>query len=233
MTIDCSRAGRASSRLVFGVGVMVVGLALTLDNFGLLDARRILRFWPLLLVAMGLVRLVQSIRLGGRPEGHAMALGGLALLFMNLGLVTFRQAIALFMLGVGAIIVWRAVLGRDSRLADALANATARLDAFAVLGGVHRQSRSQDFRGGNATAVLGGCQIDLRDAAIPDGMTAVFDTLALLGGVELRVPDDWSVESRGIALLGGFEDKTRHPLDDRKRLVVTGMTIMGGVEIKN
>ena len=36
-----------------------------------------------------------------------------------------------------------------------------------------------------------------------------------------------------MAVLGGFEDKTRRPLDDRKKLVVTGLAVMGGVEVKN
>ncbi|HET8646769.1 MAG TPA: LiaF domain-containing protein, partial [Vicinamibacteria bacterium] len=103
----------------------------------------------------------------------------------------------------------------------------------ALLGGVKRISRATDFPGGSCSAMLGGCEIDLREAAMPEGRTAVLDTLALMGGVEVRVPDDWSVETRGMAVLGGFEDKTRRPLDDRKKLVVTGLAVMGGVEVKN
>jgi hypothetical protein len=54
-----------------------------------------------------------------------------------------------------------------------------------------------------------------------------------MGGVEVRVPEDWTVETRGMAVLGGFEDKTRRPLDDRRKLVVTGLAVLGGVEVKN
>jgi hypothetical protein len=107
------------------------------------------------------------------------------------------------------------------------------MDAFALLGGVHRISRTVDFRGGSASAALGGCDIDLREARMIEGATAVLDTLAIMGGIEVRVPDDWSVETRGMAILGGFEDKTRRPLDDRKKLVITGLAVMGGVEVKN
>ena len=48
-----------------------------------------------------------------------------------------------------------------------------------------------------------------------------------------RIPADWSVEGHVMPLMGGFEDKTRRPLDDRKRLVITGLAVMGGVEVKN
>jgi len=97
---------------------------------------------------------------------------------------------------------------------------------------VQRTIRSQEFRGGTVVAVMGGCAIDLRNATIA-GEEAVVDVTAFWGGLEIRVPDDWYVESRGVALLGGFGDKTQGPLQGGKRLVVTGMAIMGGVEIKN
>ena len=54
------RNGRAASqvtlRLVLGLAVMTVGLLLTLDNFGLLHSRRFVRFWPILLIAVGLAK---------------------------------------------------------------------------------------------------------------------------------------------------------------------------------
>jgi hypothetical protein len=57
--------------------------------------------------------------------------------------------------------------------------------------------------------------------------------------VELRVPDCWYVHSRSLPVFGGFEDKTRQssPTDTsgakRKTLVVTGVVVFGGVEIRN
>ncbi len=54
------------------------------------------------------------------------------------------------------------------------------------------------------------------------------------GGIELRVPEDWTVELRGTPLLAGFVDKTRQPsVPTEKRLVIRGVALMGGVEIKN
>jgi hypothetical protein len=81
-------------------------------------------------------------------------------------------------------------------------------------------------------AVMGGCEIDLRHASLEDGQ-AVFDTFAMWGGIEIRVPEDWAVESHVVPLLGGFEDKTRQPADAKQRLVITGIAIMGGVGVKN
>jgi predicted membrane protein len=80
--------------------------------------------------------------------------------------------------------------------------------------------------------MMGGCEIDLSQASMR-GEAAVFDIFAMMGGIEIRVPEDWAVENQGLALLGGFEDKTRRPLDAKKRLVLRGFALMGGVEVKN
>ena len=213
---------------------MVLGLALALDNFGLFQVRNVFRLWPVVLIVIGVTRLSASARHGGRPEGHVMTVIGVGLLLMNFGLLSFRQALAFFLLAVGGVIVFRAWRGADQPGPDALSGETSqRVDAFALLGGVQRVVRGSEFRGGSASAALGGCDIDLRETSIPEGASAVLDTLAIMGGIEVRVPEDWSVETRGMAVLGGFEDKTRRPLDDRKKLVITGLAVMGGVEVKN
>jgi predicted membrane protein len=79
---------------------------------------------------------------------------------------------------------------------------------------------------------MGGVEVDLRQASIAQP-EAVLDVFAMWGGVEVRVPGDWEVVNRGWAFLGGFEDTTHHSAGTSKRLVVTGLAIMGGVEIKN
>jgi hypothetical protein len=81
------------------------------------------------------------------------------------------------------------------------------------------------------TAILGGFEVDLRNASIQG--EAVMDVMAVMGGVQLRVPDDWIVIIEGFPILGGYDDKTRPPKDSVKRLVIRGTVIMGGVEVKN
>ena len=47
------------------------------------------------------------------------------------------------------------------------------------------------FRGADLIAVMGGCEIDLRQAAING--EAVIDVFCMWGGIEIRVPEDWTV----------------------------------------
>ena len=66
--------GPISPRLVFGLAIMAWGLLLTLDNFGVIDAGRYWRLWPLLLIAIGVARLAESVRSGFRMSGVVLVL---------------------------------------------------------------------------------------------------------------------------------------------------------------
>jgi hypothetical protein len=80
---------------------------------------------------------------------------------------------------------------------------------------------------------MGGADIDLRQAKMPAGR-AVIDVTVMWGGVDLYVPGDWTVTVEALPLMAGIEDATRAPAGEvRGNLVVKGVVLMGGVEIKN
>jgi predicted membrane protein len=213
---------------------MAFGALLTLDNLGLIEIHNLSQFWPLVLILVGISKFVQ----GADATGALLWAGaGAAFLASNLGLFQVKQLWPLLLVVVGA----RLVLGAMGRGGDAAScvgskapfvDASDRIDAYAILGGVSRGTNAAAFRQGAASAFMGGCEIDLRHAKITDG-PAVFDAFAMWGGIEIKVPEDWAVENRGMGLLGGFVDSTRRPLQPKGTLVLTGLAIMGGVEAKN
>jgi hypothetical protein len=94
---------------------------------------------------------------------------------------------------------------------------------------------AKNFQGGKATAVFGGVELDFRDADIET--EAMLEVNCIFGGIEIRVPETWHVHSRSLPVFGGYEDKTRQVGDpaagNAKTLIVTGMVVFGGVEIRN
>lgn len=105
--------------------------------------------------------------------------------------------------------------------------------AAAVMGAIERATASADFRGADLLAIMGGCELDLRQATIA-GDEAIVDVLAFMGGIEIFVPDTWVIEARVLPLMGGLGDETRlNKSGPTKRLVVRGLALMGGIEIKN
>jgi len=97
---------------------------------------------------------------------------------------------------------------------------------------------SQDFQGGDVTAIFGGVELDMTEANM-QAKEATLAITAIFGGVEIRVPPNWQVAFRGAPIFGGIEDKTRtarveDPANSNlKVLVITGAVIFGGLEIKN
>jgi hypothetical protein len=107
-----------------------------------------------------------------------------------------------------------------------------RLQLLAMMCGVERRIRGV-FSGGDVSAIMGGCELDLRQATAA-AATLHLNVFALWGGIEIRVPEGWTVLNESVALLGGVEDTTRdHGTPGSPRLVVRGMALMGGIEIKN
>jgi hypothetical protein len=225
---------RVTARLVVGLAIMTAGFVLALDSLGLVDGSVILRFWPLALVAIGIVKWLAPPR--QLSAGIVWILAGFALLLVTIGRMSFVGVWAMLLFFAGANIAYRA-LRPPVRRCDAIS--PGGFDTVAVFGGcktgpVAAPGATQtEFKGGSAMAVFGGCEIDLRHATLPDGGAAVIDVFAMFGGIEIKVPDDWLVVNRGNAFLGGFENKARPLPGSQKRLVVTGTAIMGGVEVKN
>jgi hypothetical protein len=106
--------------------------------------------------------------------------------------------------------------------------------AIAVLGGSHRKGRWSPARVTHTISILGGVNLDFREAALPPGVTEV-KVYTIMGGVEVIVPPGLNVESHGIGILGGFDhtgDNIQALDTSAPVLRISGVAIMGGVEIK-
>jgi predicted membrane protein len=223
---------RVTPQLLLGLFVIAIGVLFTLDNLGLVHAEAYLRFWPLALIAIGLVKLSQ-VRdgTGGTLGGLIFTIAGVWLLLEETAVVrvSFWDMWPLLLVLFGTYMVWQGAARHAARPA---ADANSLVSALAILGGVEYSNNSAEFRGGNLTAIMGGCELDLRQAAI--GGDAYLDVFALWGGIEIKVPEDWTVISRVLPLLGGSVNKTHAPQGSTSnRLIVRGFAVMGGVEIKN
>jgi hypothetical protein len=86
----------------------------------------------------------------------------------------------------------------------------------------------------NAIAVMGGIELDLRDATLAAGVTEI-EVLAVMGGVVVTVPPTVRLECDGFAFMGGFEDQLKQPASgdpDAPVVRLTGFAFMGGVEAR-
>lgn len=227
------RPARLTPQLLLGLMVIGIGVLFTLDNLGIAHwSQYVFRYWPAGLIAIGLLKLLQTREgMGGAFGGLLFTLAGTWLLLEQAALVriSFVDLWPLLLVFVGAFLVWQGVAGPRRRVFD---NTNSTVSAMAVLGGVSRGNNSRAFKGGDLTAILGGCEIDLRHAGLEG--PAVIDVFAVWGGIEIRVPEDWTVVSRVTPFLAGFTDNTRPPQTATgKQLVIRGFIMMAGVDVKN
>lgn len=101
----------------------------------------------------------------------------------------------------------------------------------AILGGNERKGIWRPARRTNMLAVLGGIELDYSEAEFPPGVSEI-TIFTVMGGVELKVPEELNVEVQAIPILGGVENQARSGEPNSPTLRIKAVAVFGGVEIK-
>jgi hypothetical protein len=243
---------KGTSALIPGLTLVGIGALFLLDNLHIVHVSTWVAYWPVLLIAVGLVKTVDSTHTGGRIAGGVMmAVGGL-FLADNLGYIRIEEMWPLILIAIGVFMLWNRVRpgydygpwwGRGMRSrwwgrerfqhhwSSIGGNTVHEVNVFS---GTRRVITDQDFKGGKIACVFGGINLDLTGANI-QGKSAVLDVSAVYGGAVVRIPTSWDLEMKGAGVFGGYSDQTMHPpiTPETKKLIVKGGAVFGGVTIKN
>jgi hypothetical protein len=100
----------------------------------------------------------------------------------------------------------------------------------AIMSGIVRRGLWRIPRRLRVVAIMGGVQLDLREAELPPGVTEI-RAFIFMGGLDVRVPPGVRLETDGVAIMGGFEDRIDEAgtAKDAPVVRITGVAIMGGV----
>jgi Cell wall-active antibiotics response 4TMS YvqF/Domain of unknown function (DUF5668) len=239
--------------LLLGALILGAGVVLLLDQQGILSADRVFNyFWPAVLILGGLVTVIDSRGRGGRGLWGFFMLGwGILLVLSNLGIGHFRfESIwPIAVIGIGIAMIYQAVGSRGGpdgcdrpQWMDYInpwsrsGSEDSGLNHVAIFGGFNKRVTAQNFRGGKLISFCGGYQLDLRKAGM-EGDTATIEAIAVMGGGEIKVPENWQVSMDGIGIFGGYSDESSQqqpaPGVVQKKLIVKGVAILGGVVVKN
>jgi hypothetical protein len=103
-----------------------------------------------------------------------------------------------------------------------------------VMGSARRKGRWRVGHELHAVSIMGDCKIDLREAVI-DAPVITIDALAMLGTVEVIVPEGVQVDFEGIAIMGSKQSHMSDaPIRHGAPLVrVTGLALMGTIKVRN
>lgn len=104
----------------------------------------------------------------------------------------------------------------------------------AVMGGAERRGRWRPDEETNAVAVMGGIDLDLREAVL-EGPEVVINAVAIMGGIDVVVPEGVPVELTGFALMGAKDAKVADvaPIPGAPLVRVRAFALMGGVSVRS
>ncbi|RJQ30390.1 MAG: hypothetical protein C4589_03515 [Peptococcaceae bacterium] len=230
----------------FGLLLIALGVVWLLNNLGMAQidlGELISTYWPVLLIAWGLDSLGRGVR-GGKEVSSGgivtglvlLALGG-AFLGRNLGFYELDLSFLLKILGPVILILIGWNLFRGAGGAGGL--------HWAVMSGIELKNQGWKVADGSYLAFMGGVDMDLTVADIPEGEVTL-NLTAFMGGIEVRVPPGLAVECAGTAILGGvkfFQEEGGGVIATRRfasegapgsgrKLIIRGLAVMGGIEVK-
>lgn len=213
------------ARTITGIGIIIVGFAALLGSLDVFRFDDILSsWWPLIVVAAGIIAFINNPRQILWP-----------VLIIGLGILLQLRVLGVFYFNVWQLfwpvviiaIGWTMLTKRHSAATDTSENTD---NLSAILGGLETKNESKDYKGGSISAIMGGGVLDLRHATIKK--EATLDIFTLMGGYEIKVPENWIVRSQVSPILGGVENKTiSSTKKDAPTLIITGTALLGGVEI--
>jgi predicted membrane protein len=230
-----------NTRLILGGILIVLGTLLFLSTNDYLNFRftHVVFSIPFFVFVVGLLILVNTTK---RTFGAILVvLGGFFLLPRIFPWIHLQGSLIfpLLLIALGiAIIVKQRKPGKFIP-SPGLATEGIRkdyIDDVAVFGGGTKVVITDEFKGGNITAVFGGSEIDLSRCRLAEG-EHVLDVLFIFGGSDIYVPKEWNIVVNVTPVFGGFSNKIlRDPsiaIDRSRTLIVKGLALFGGGELKN
>ena len=212
-------------KLLIGFCITAVGVLLALDNLDLIHSYQYLVWWPVFVVAIGLIMLAFG---GSRFFGAILLIVGLWLTAYNLGVIDFTifdlWPVILIVVGLGFV---AAAFGWKPE-APAVSDSTT----LAILTTRKIDETARDFTGRRYVAFMGSCEVDLTAADVGPH-PAEIETFVLMGGIVITVPDGWEIVGEVVPVMAGFEVTVRPGNAPGKRLIVRGAALMGGIEVKS
>lgn len=214
----------AKSRLTLGLFVLLTAIILF---FQLNGGQGFGQLWPLYLLLFGFSGLFNrsSWMLGG-----VLLIIGVFFLLRNFNIIS---GIPISYIWPGILLLFAVVIIAGAfakRSGGELMKGQRNYTAF--FGGTEDIIDNPDFKSLSLSAMFGGVDLDMTRAGI-QGEEARIDVFVLFGGADLILPENWRVENRAISIFGGVENQSRASDDpDRKRVLLTGTVLFGGVTIK-
>jgi len=247
-------------KIVIGFIIMLFGAFMLLNNMGLFlpDVYRIVVSWQSLLIAIGIVLLVD------KPSDHKVAgtvlilIGAVFLLhkFFYINIGSFIIPVIIIAIGIGLVIraatgkkieryVWErskweknigdfGKTGNETNVTSNKEGVIRKEYIFTSSKEKWTQSKLNDVE---IEAIFSGVEIDLSQAELSDAVkvAAHIRVKSVFSGVILYVPEDWNIVVQKTGVFGGFTDNRPNrvlKVAGEKYVVLEVEAVFGGGELR-
>jgi len=218
-------------RFVIGMFVIILGTLLILENLSLLDLdiSKIFLNGCSILIIIGLIVILSTSNFTG------------GLILITIGAVCHMPELwPIILIGVGLYIILRVRESSNRETSNLPKDGQnffgQKIDEVAIFGGGKKIIKSDNFMGGKITTIFGGLEINLLESKLTEGESTL-ELLAMFGGSTIFIPSDWEIKLDVISIFGGYSDSrkflTKSSNAPTKLLIIKGLVIFGGGEIKN
>jgi predicted membrane protein len=230
----------APSKIFVGAILIIIGGLFLLRSFQILpfEITHVIFSWRFIIFIIGIVILINS---NNKVLGVTLTTIGAILLFPRIFPdvdIDGKLILGLVIIMLGIYMIFRSSGGRfqPKYLASLGQINKDSIDDVAIFGGGEKVITSNNFQGGNITAIFGGSEIDLTACQLAEGNN-VLNITAIFGGSTIIVPRNWNVLLNVTPLFGGFSNKIRREpnfvIDQSRTLIIKGIAMFGGGEIKS
>jgi predicted membrane protein len=230
---NSNHRGSVSARLAIGLVIIALGVTYLANALGITSMHEPKRFFfPAVFIAIGITLLIEK----KNAHSHYWAYG-----WLFAGLIEFAYQAYWIPFGIKKFIFPMVLLFIGARLVQRAMNVTtgdgapsdSQTRVFAILSGSERRSFTQPLKDAEAISIMSGIKLDLTNAVF-ESDRATLNVTAIMGGIEIFAPSEWSIVSEVTPILGAYVDKRRPTTAlGPKTLFISGVVVMGGVEVKN
>lgn len=222
------------SNMLWGLLLILVGVVIGLNSFGITDINFFFDgWWTLLIIVPCFIELFRSkykiLNIIGIATGVALLLFCQGIFSLEM---LWKLALPTILVLIGLALVFKdSLFGKKPASATRISKQGKEDKHSSTFSNKSIKYDNQVFYGNDLSASFGSVSCDLRNAIINEDV--IINANATLGNVDILLPAGVNVDIKSSGLFGGVTDKRNAPAAvGAPTVFVSGICLFGNVEIK-
>lgn len=222
------------SKGLWGIVLIVIGLVIGLNSFGITDIDIFFDGWWTLFIIVPCFIGLLDFEKGDKVGDVIGLLIGVALLLVCQDILGF-DFIAKLILPTTLVVIGISMIFNNTlkaKITEKVKEGKKNgLEAIvATFAGQRVDKTDEKFEGASLDAVFGSIVLDLRKAKLSKEVT--IEASAIFGGIEIIVPKGVNVKVKSTPIFGGTSNRIINSEDNKETIYIESFSMFGGVDIK-